>query len=67
MTLREKLREWWENEDLPIILLTLLMLLFILVSITIFAAIAITAANPQEIRLAWLNRFISGLTNWDWS
>lgn len=43
MTLREKLREWWENEDPPIILLTLLMLLFILVSITIFAAIAITA------------------------
>lgn len=43
MTLREKLREWWENEDLPIILLTLLMLLFILVSIILFAAVAATA------------------------
>lgn len=43
MTLHEKLRQWWENEDLPIILLTLLMLLFILVSITIFAAVAATA------------------------
>ena len=43
MTLHEKLRQWWEEEDFSIIALTVLMLLFILVSITIFAAIAITA------------------------
>lgn len=43
MTLHEKLQQWWEEEDFSIIALTVLMLVFILVSITIFAAVSATA------------------------